>query len=987
MGSVITSIGSSFNGTEKSVAEVKCVVIQFTYVGAIIYVASYIQMCAFSMSAKNQTNWVREKYLHAILRQDIAWHDTSKSNKSLNSRLSANTQLIFESLADKVGVCLSAFSLGSIGPSVTNFSKAQAAAYHIFRTIDRVPEIDSSSSDGPMPEKITGHIAVKDVDFAYPFRPGVPILNKMDIEVQPGQTAALVAGTITLDGNELKDLNVHHLCDTIGLQNIIYGARKDQPTPTDQEIEVACRLFINLLPERYNIMVGERDALLSRGQKQRIAIARAMIKNPRILLLDATTSALGTESGRIVQAVLDKAAAGRLTIVTAHRLSTIMNADLIYVVDKGVVLESGTHSSLMKLGSVYSELVGKQQLKSGGVDVEAQPESETSAPTITLASNTRVPLATRTSTRLGGLLRRMSSQNSATGSEKNAEEVALEVPEDEEMTMAREKKEAARKLKLQKAPSLARSGISVATFSLCSRNFFAIIQGATFPLMSQIMSRAITTLARRDEIGYGHTGDANKFALLFVATAVDAFNGFCFGFMLLLITSEKLTRKMRLLSYQAILSQGMAFFDRSENSTGALASRLATDFQQMLDMVYQLEDDTDYLASVPVIGFAQYLELATLTGLGEKTRKAYEKSGQIAGEAIANIRIVVSLAKEDAFEARYISVCIGPHNYSINKAIYASAGFTLAQGAAYWSYALGFFAAGEEGLIDWGQMFNSMFAIVFCAVSLGHITSELPKFAKGKQSAINVYEILDKNITIDVEFAYPTRPDQKLFDGIDIAIRPSATVALVGPSGCGKSTVIGLLEQWYDTDGGRVAVETYNLKDLQLHSIRNRMALVGQEPVLFDISFKDNILYGLPDDIEGTMRQVEEAARLANIHNFVASLLKGYDTRVSDKDSQLSGGQKQCIVIARALIRKPKVLLLDEAMSALDSGSEKLVQEALDKARAGRTIIVIAHRLSTIQDADSILVVKDGNVVESSRHHELNALEGVYAELCKKRNL
>lgn len=542
------------------------------------------------------------------------------------------------------------------------------------------------------------------------------------------------AGTITLDGDELKDLNVRHLRDTIGLvsqepvlfnatirQNIIYGARKDQPTPTEQEIEAACHLanaheFISLLPERYNTMVGERGTLLSGGQKQRIAIARAMIKNPRILLLDEATSALDTESERIVQAALDKAAAGRSTIVIAHRLSTIMNADLIYVMEKGVVLESGTHSSLMKLGGVYSELVEKQQLKSGGFDIEVQPESEASAPTITISSTVRVPLGTRNSTRLGGLLRRMSSHHSATGSEKNTEEIALEIPEDEEMTMAREKKEAARKLKLQKAPISRTIGYLRGDVIFCVLGiFFAILQGATFPLMSQVMSRAITTLTRRDEIGYDYTGDADKFALLFVATAVVAFSGFCFGLMLLLIIGEKLTRKMRLLSYQAILSQEMAFFDRPENSTGALASRLATDSQQMLDMVSQViltafsaistitcgfvfgfiaswRMTLIILASVPVIGFAQYLELAALTGFGEKTRKAYEKSGQVAGEAIANIRTVVSLAKEDAFEARYSSVCVEPHKYSISKAIYASMGFALAQGTAYWSYALGFFA-------------------------------------------------------------------------------------------------------------------------------------------------------------------------------------------------------------------------------------------------------------------------------------------------------
>ncbi|KAF9541180.1 hypothetical protein BGW38_009846, partial [Lunasporangiospora selenospora] len=231
-----------------------------------------------------------------------------------------------------------------------------------------------------------------------------------------------------------------------------------------------------------------------------------------------------------------------------------------------------------------------------------------------------------------------------------------------------------------------------------------------------------------------------------------------------------------------------------------------------------------------------------------------------------------------------------------------------------------------------------------------------------------------------VHFRYPTRPDIPIFDNVDVNIHPSHTVALVGPSGCGKSTIIALLERWYDVLGGRAVVEGFDIRDLQLNNIREHMALVGQEPVLFDMSIKDNILYGLPNS-NGSIEQVEEAAKQANIHNFIMSLPNGYDTMAGDKGSQLSGGQKQRIAIARALIRQPKVLLLDEATSALDSESEKLVQEALDRARHGRTTIVIAHRLSTIQDADLILVVKDGNIVESGKHYELISQGGVYSEL------
>jgi len=238
-----------------------------------------------------------------------------------------------------------------------------------------------------------------------------------------------------------------------------------------------------------------------------------------------------------------------------------------------------------------------------------------------------------------------------------------------------------------------------------------------------------------------------------------------------------------------------------------------------------------------------------------------------------------------------------------------------------------------------------------------------------------------------VEFAYPTRPDVKLFNGVDLEVQPSQTVALVGPSGCGKSTIIALLERWYDAAKGRVIVDHHDIKDMQLNNLRTHMALVGQEPVLFDVSIGDNIRYGIPDGQTVDQELVVAAAKASNIHDFVTSLPQGYDTRVGDKGSQLSGGQKQRIAIARALIRNPKILLLDEATSALDSESEKLVQEALDKARAGRTTIVIAHRLSTIQDADHILVVKDGQIVERGQHYQLVALGGVYADLCAKQNL
>jgi ATP-binding cassette subfamily B (MDR/TAP) protein 1 len=181
--------------------------------------------------------------------------------------------------------------------------------------------------------------------------------------------------------------------------------------------------------------------------------------------------------------------------------------------------------------------------------------------------------------------------------------------------------------------------------------------------------------------------------------------------------------------------------------------------------------------------------------------------------------------------------------------------------------------------------------------------------------------------------------------------KAGTTIALVGPSGCGKSTTIGMLQRWYDPSSGSIRVDDHNVASYSLNNIRSHMALVGQEPVLFDMTIGENIRFGVDDGVEVTQEDVENAAKASNIHKFITSLPKGYDTRVGDKGSQLSGGQKQRIAIARALIRKPKILLLDEATSALDSESEKLVQRAIDNIleEGGRTTITIAHRLSTIQ--------------------------------------
>jgi ATP-binding cassette subfamily B (MDR/TAP) protein 1 len=261
----------------------------------------------------------------------------------------------------------------------------------------------------------------------------------------------------------------------------------------------------------------------------------------------------------------------------------------------------------------------------------------------------------------------------------------------------------------------------------------------------------------------------------------------------------------------------------------------------------------------------------------------------------------------------------------------------------------------------------------------------------------------------NVNFHYPTRPGVQVCKGYNLTIEPGEVVALVGPSGSGKSTIMSLLLRFYDTDSGDVLLDGQSVRDLNVRWLRNQIGYVGQEPVLFTGSIRDNILKGKAEidvhlsdgeevlsgagDVEGGLPangndlEVIDAAKTSNAHEFISSFPSGYDTDVGEGSIMVSGGQKQRIAIARALVKKPAVLLLDEATSALDTASERIVQESIDKLQESKaqTTIVIAHRLSTIRNADKIAVIDKGEVVEMGTHDELLALEGLYHQLWSKQ--
>ncbi|KAL1137876.1 hypothetical protein AAG570_009572 [Ranatra chinensis] len=342
---------------------------------------------------------------------------------------------------------------------------------------------------------------------------------------------------------------------------------------------------------------------------------------------------------------------------------------------------------------------------------------------------------------------------------------------------------------------------------------------------------------------------------------------------------------------------------------------------------------------------------------------------------------------------------------AMNKYYSMAIAMSLSFALMYGTYALGFWYGSTLFLKQEaapGDICTVFFSVLVAAFSIGHSLPVLAEVANAVGASSVVFSIISLEPQIDVysdegekpsklegkiffkdvKFTYPARSDVEVLKGLNLTINAGSVVALVGQSGAGKSTLVGLLMRFYDPTSGEILIDGKNMKDFNLNWLRCQIGVVSQEPVLFGVSIADNIKFGNRD---ASHEEMVNAAKLANAHEFITNFPNGYETPAGDRGMQLSGGQKQRIAIARALIRDPKILLLDEATSALDNESEKVVQEALDKARKGRTSIIVAHRLSTIRDADMIVVIKNGKVIERGTHQQLKNLQGHYYNLIKKQ--
>ncbi|KAI6043528.1 P-loop containing nucleoside triphosphate hydrolase protein [Pisolithus marmoratus] len=573
----------------------------------------------------------------------------------------------------------------------------------------------------------------------------------------------------------------------------------------------------------------------------------------------------------------------------------------------------------------------------------------------------------------------------------------------------------------------------------------AIMSGMASPIFVIFYGRAISGFSQPDPSARRHDGDMN--ALWFFCVSFLAGVVIMVQYSVLTAAASELTTKLRILSFYAILRQDIQFFDRVENNTGTLTSRVNSDPQKInglagttlgvfvssvqhsrvlvliamdsiiqvvttligssvISLAYAWKPALVGIACVPLIFLAGFIRLRVVGLKDQQNKAAHEDSAKLACEAAAGIRTVASLTREDDCLKLYSNSLDEPLRNSNRNAFWSTLYYAFSQSCALWVVAFVFWygsrlVAGLE--ISTTNFFIALMGVIFGAMQVSFVFTLVPDVSSARGAGAAIVKLLDSIPEIDadttegktfeginvkgrihlenVHFCYPTRPTVPVLRGLDMTITPGTHVALVGASGCGKSTVIQLIERFYDPLMGQVLLDSQPINECNVQEYRKHIALVSQEPTLYAGTIRFNILLGATKPIpEVTQGDIEAVCRDANILDFILSLPNGFDTEVGGKGSQLSGGQKQRIAIARALLRNPKVLLLDEATSALDSTSEKVVQEALDKAAKGRTTIVIAHRLSTIQNADCIYFIKDGRVSEAGTHDELLSLRGDYYE-------
>jgi ATP-binding cassette subfamily C protein CydCD len=793
-------------------------------------------------------------------------------------------------------------------------------------------------------------------------------------------------GAVRIGGRDLRQLSFAQIRAMISVVNqdtfLFHGTVEDnirmgRPNATEAEIEAAARAanihdFVTGLPQGYHTVIGEKGIKLSGGQRQRVAIARALLRDTPILVLDEALSAVDAENEAVIQEALNRLMRGRTTLILAHRLSSIIDCDRILVLEGGRVVESGRHEQLMAAGGVYARLMAEQARESAGAGViDASPSSR-------------------------------AVEAIAAGHVGAAKPVTEGIIRAEGLTW------------IQLIVALMKvimpwKGRLTVTFA------FGVLRVLAFIGVGALSAMAVFALKN------GEPTAPWLWALAVVAPLSGVLHWL--ESWIAHDTAFRLLAQMRIEVFRKLDALAPAYLVRRR--TGDLMA-LATHDVELVEYFFAHTVAPAFVAilvpSVVLIVLASaspWIALALLPfllavalnpfmmrkrvdRLGSEAREAAGELGAFAVDSVQGLGEIVAFQQEpvrgarlDALSDRHIALRL-PFFRELTLQQSLLEVFTGLGGLAV-VVAGGVLAA--QPTIDPAVLPLLTLLAMAAFLPVSEIAQVGRQLADTLGATRRIYALQNEPVPVTdgsgvperagaarltlerVSFAYPGQRRPALA-GVSFIVPAGKTVALVGPSGAGKTTTAQLLMRFWDPQEGRITLNGADLRQYRLDDLRRSIALVAQDTYLFNDTLRSNILIARPEASEAELLAAVEHASLSDL---VAALPDGLDSPVGERGTSLSGGQRQRVAIARAFLKNAPVLILDEATSHLDAVNEQAVRRALGLLQSDRTTIVIAHRLSTVRDADLIVVLEEGRVIETGTHAQLLARGGLYAQLASRQ--